>query len=137
MGRIGKFLADSGATGTALLERDQLAHELMFTTRGQPVVYYGDEQGFTGDGGDKDARENMFPSRVPSYNDNRLIGTRATTAESNFDIGHPLYRSIADHIVESERDTVMRFARSLAPSAEAAPPLPPGSAPRAGPCRRA
>jgi shikimate kinase len=38
----------------------------------------------------------------------------------------PLYRSIADHIVESERDTVMRFARTLAPSAEAAPLLPPG-----------
>jgi shikimate kinase len=26
-----------------------------------------------------------------------------------------LYRSIADHVVESERDTVMRFARTLAP----------------------
>jgi shikimate kinase len=38
----------------------------------------------------------------------------------------PLYRSIADHVVESERDTVMRFARTLVPSAEAAPALPPG-----------
>jgi shikimate kinase len=27
----------------------------------------------------------------------------------------PLYREIADHVIESERDTVMRFARSLAP----------------------
>jgi shikimate kinase len=26
----------------------------------------------------------------------------------------PLYRQVADHIIESERDTVMRFARSLA-----------------------
>lgn len=26
----------------------------------------------------------------------------------------PLYREIADHVVESDRDTVMRFARSLA-----------------------
>ena len=32
----------------------------MYLTRGQPVVYYGDEQGFTGDGGDKDARQDMF-----------------------------------------------------------------------------
>ncbi len=39
----------------------------------------------------------------------------------------PLYRSIADHVVESERDTVMRFARTLVPSAEAAASaLPPG-----------
>ena len=33
----------------------------MYLTRGQPVVYYGDEQGFTGDGGDQDARQDMFP----------------------------------------------------------------------------
>ena len=36
----------------------------MYLTRGQPVVYYGDEQGFTGDGGDKDARQDMFASQV-------------------------------------------------------------------------
>jgi len=28
----------------------------------------------------------------------------------------PLYRSIADHVVESERETVMRFARNLVPA---------------------
>ena len=54
MGRIGTFLA--GLRGDELLQRDELAHALMYLTRGQPVVYYGDEQGFTGDGGDKDAR---------------------------------------------------------------------------------
>ena len=68
----------------------------MYVTRGQPVVYYGDEQGFTGDGGDQDAREDMFPSRVASYNDNDLIGTNATTAAANFDTRHPLYRHIAE-----------------------------------------
>ena len=30
------------------LARDKLAHELMYFSRGNPVVYYGDEQGFTG-----------------------------------------------------------------------------------------
>ena len=78
MGRIGKFLTDSGASGRQLLQRDQLAHALMYTTRGQPVVYYGDEQGFTGDGGDQDARQDMFASKVASYNDDDLIGTSAT-----------------------------------------------------------
>ena len=92
MGRIGTFL-----TGTdSVLERDELAHELMYLTRGQPVVYYGDEQGFVGDGGDKDAREDMFPSRVETYNDNDLIGTAATTADANYDTSHPLYRTIRD-----------------------------------------
>ncbi|MFN8168638.1 MAG: alpha-amylase family glycosyl hydrolase [Candidatus Nanopelagicales bacterium] len=94
MGRIGKFLADTGTTGRRLLARDRLAHALMFTTRGQPVVYYGDEQGFTGDGGDQDARQDMFASKVASYNDDDLIGTRATTARDNYDTKHPLYRWI-------------------------------------------
>ena len=40
------------------------AHELMYLSRGNPVVYYGDEQGFTGDGGDQLARQDMFPSQV-------------------------------------------------------------------------
>lgn len=39
----------------------------MFTTRGQPVVYYGDEQGFAGAGGDKDARQDMFATKVAQY----------------------------------------------------------------------
>jgi len=34
----------------------------------------------------------------------------------------PLYREVADHVVESERDRVMRFARSLAPEAAGAEP---------------
>ena len=59
-----------------LLARDQLAHSLMYLSRGQPVVYYGDEQGFIGDGGDQDARQDMFPSQVASYNDDDLIGDR-------------------------------------------------------------
>ena len=53
----------------------------MMTIPGTPVIYYGDEQGFTGDGGDRDARQDMMPSLVPSYNDDGLIGTTATTAE--------------------------------------------------------
>ena len=95
MGRVGRFLATAGAEGEELLERDKLAHSLMYLTRGQPVVYYGDEQGFSGDGGDKDARQDMFASEVASYNDDDLIGTNATTAEDNYDTGHPLYQQIA------------------------------------------
>ncbi|HET9666095.1 MAG TPA: alpha-amylase family glycosyl hydrolase, partial [Desertimonas sp.] len=98
MGRIGNFLRtdNPGAADAELLARDVLAHSLMYLARGLPVVYYGDEQGFTGDGGDKDARQDMFPSQVGSYNDDDLIGTDATTADSNFDPTHPLYQALAD-----------------------------------------
>ncbi len=95
MGRIGRFLTDGGATGPELLQRDELTHSLMYLTRGQPVVYYGDEQGFVGDGGDQLARQDMFPSQVGVYNDDTLIGTTKTTADDNFDPTHPLYQYIS------------------------------------------
>jgi hypothetical protein len=96
MGRIGWFLEQDNpdADDAELLARSRLAHALMFFARGQPVIYYGDEQGFTGDGGDKLAREDMDPSTVGEYNDNDLIGTDATTADDNFDRTHPLYQAI-------------------------------------------
>jgi hypothetical protein len=37
----------------------------------------------------------MFASRVATYNEDKLLGTTATTAQSNFDMNHPLYREIA------------------------------------------
>src|SRR5205085_10287979 len=97
-GRIGMFVrnANPGAPEAELLRRDELAHELMYFARGNPVVYYGDEQGFVGDGGDQDARQDMFPSHVASYNDDDDIATSATPAESNFDTTHPLDRAIGD-----------------------------------------
>ncbi|MFI6446550.1 pullulanase-type alpha-1,6-glucosidase [Kitasatospora sp. NPDC050543] len=96
MGRIGSFLQSDnpGADDATLLGRDRLASELQFLTRGQPVVYYGDEQGFTGAGGDKDARQDMFASRTSSYNGDRVIGGKSGPAD-RYDQGGPLYRGIA------------------------------------------
>lgn len=97
-GRVGMFINQGfpNIDDNERLARSQLGHALMYFSRGIPVVYYGDEQGFTGDAGDIGARENMDPSKVDSYNDNDLIGTDATTAESNFDTTHPLYVTIAE-----------------------------------------
>jgi alpha-amylase len=97
MGRIGFFLrgANPGATDQEIFQRDRLAHELMYFSRGNPVIYYGDEQGFVGDGGDQDARQDMFGSHVASYNDDDLIATDATTATPRFDTSHPVYSAIA------------------------------------------
>ncbi|MCD0448696.1 hypothetical protein LO762_05730 [Actinocorallia sp. API 0066] len=96
MGRIGGFLLrdNPGASDAELLRRDQFAHQLMYLTRGQPVVYYGDEQGFTGDGNDQLARTSLFASKVPEYLDDPLIGTKSTHARDNFDTRHPLYTAI-------------------------------------------
>jgi alpha-amylase len=94
MGRIGLFIRQGGTDSSTELRRAQLAHQLMYLVRGNPVVYYGDEQGFVGDGGDQDARQDMFPSQVPSYRDDDNIGTSATPADDNFDPRHPLYRTI-------------------------------------------
>lgn len=125
MGRVGSFLRQGTSWDDAqLLRRDQLAHSLMYLTRGQPVVYYGDEQGFSappdvpGGIGDQRAREDMFPSSVALHNDTYdLIGTDATTAQANFDTTHPLYRHVAalsslrkDHPALADGAQVHRFA---------------------------
>jgi neopullulanase len=83
------------ASDEEVLRRMKLAHAMLFTLRGVPVLYAGDEQGFAGDGSDSDAREDMFASAVASYNDNPLVGTTATTAQANFDRRHPLFIEIA------------------------------------------
>ena len=98
MGRIGSFVvADNPGAGDAeWVGRDWLAHELMYFSRGNPVVYYGDEQGFTGPGGDQDARQTLFASRVPEYLDDDLLGTDRTHAQDNFETSHPLYQRISE-----------------------------------------
>lgn len=97
-GRFSTFvrLLSPKADAPEQLARVKLAHAMLLTLRGVPTIYSGDEQGFVGDGGDQDAREDMFASKVASYNDNTLLGTKATTAMANFDEAHPLYRLIAD-----------------------------------------
>ncbi|HWU06946.1 MAG TPA: pullulanase-type alpha-1,6-glucosidase [Streptomyces sp.] len=97
MGRIGTFLKqDNPEAGDAeLLDRARLANELMFLGRGNPVVYYGDEQGYTGAGGDKDARQTMFASKTADYLDDDQLGTDRTHASDAYDTEHPLYRSIS------------------------------------------
>ena len=117
MGHIGMFLRDDnpGAKEPELLARDGLAHALMYFSRGNPVVYFGDEQGFTGAGGDQAARQDMFPSQDKEYDNldddgtdpdngqnlndggkNDDIGSDVTPMADNFDRSHPLYRTIAD-----------------------------------------
>jgi glycosidase len=71
-----------------------LSNAMLFLLRGVPVVYSGDEQGFVGHGIDQDARQDLFASRVASYNDQALLGTSNTTSVANFNPQHPLYAQI-------------------------------------------
>ena len=98
MGRIGSFITTDNpdANDAERVARDELAHELMYFSRGNPVIYYGDEQGFTGPGGDQDARQTLFASQVREYLDDDLLGTDATHATDNFNTGHPLYGKISE-----------------------------------------
>lgn len=97
MGRIGYFLNQDNpkATDAELVKKAKLANELMFLSRGNPVVYYGDEQGFTGSGGDKDARQTLFASKTADYLDDDQLGTDRTHASDAYDTKAPLYRQIS------------------------------------------
>lgn len=114
-GRFAMFVkqANPAIGDEELLDRAVLGHAMMLTLRGVPVIYYGDEQGFVSDGNDQLAREDMFPSKVAVYNDNRLIGTAATTAQANFDPAHPLYRLIAELAEVRKATPALTFGRTV------------------------
>ncbi len=124
-GRFGHFAdrAHPKASQDERLARAKLAHAMMFLLRGVPTVYYGDEQGFTGDGNDQDARETMFPSQVAIYNDNDLIGTDATTAASNFTPGHPLYQAIRELAAARGAHPALRYGGQVVRSYDDKPGL--------------
>lgn len=93
MGRVGYFLRSTSSP----LQRDVLAHELLFLTRGQPVVYYGDEQGFAGagSGNDQSARQSLFASDVDEYTQQNLITGEQLGSVDRYD-ETPLYQDIAE-----------------------------------------
>jgi glycosidase len=106
MGRVGFMLDPFTVPAAEVLARDKLAHSVMYVTRGQPVVYYGDEQGFTGTGGDQDARHDMFASQVASYNDDPVIGGVPGSMD-RYDRDAPIYQHIAElSLLRAEHPTL-------------------------------
>nr|WP_243738154.1 pullulanase-type alpha-1,6-glucosidase [Cellulomonas shaoxiangyii] len=95
MGRIGYAVKDAGSAQ----DRSGLAHSLMYLTRGQPVVYYGDEQGFVGagtlGGKDKDARQSLFATQVGEYADQALLDGTTAGSVDRFGTDTALYGHIA------------------------------------------
>jgi alpha-amylase len=97
-GRFAYFLQQDnpGASPALLADLTRLGHGLLLLSRGQPVIYYGDEQGMIGRGGnDMQARESMFAAQAPDFKAAPLLGTTRTGADDKFDPSHPFYRLIA------------------------------------------
>lgn len=80
-----------GATGNELLQRVNLAHSLLYLTRGAPIIYYGDEFGLIGSGGDKEARQDLFPTQVSDWQRQERVGSAPIGTGSSFDVqNHPV-----------------------------------------------
>jgi neopullulanase len=94
MGRFAHFIRKDrpGVSDGEVQMRVVLAHAMLMTLRGVPVIYYGDEQGFEGTGGDKDARQDMFAA---------------------FDPQHALYRSIARLAALRREQAALRRGRQV------------------------
>jgi len=111
----------AGIGDDEVMQRVLLAHAMLFTLRGVPVIYYGDEQGFVGTGGDQDSRQDMFTSRVASYLADRRIGISA--APTSFDRGHPLYVAIAQLSALRQSQAALRSGRQIVRSYSEQPGL--------------
>jgi neopullulanase len=102
------------ASDDEVLKRVLLAHAMLLTLRGVPVVYYGDEQGFTGVGGDQDARQDMMQSRTRSYVEDRRVGVGLKAdLQANFNLQHPIAKEIAKLSALRRAHAALRSGRQL------------------------
>jgi glycosidase len=97
-GRFGYFVrrARPGIEAGEQQRRVVLAHALLLTLRGVPTLYYGDEQGFVGDGGDASARQDMFATAVGKYAHEARLGAAASGSGDHYQMTHPLYLAISE-----------------------------------------
>jgi glycosidase len=88
MGRAALMIARQGRglSGDALLQRVLLGYDLLYLLRGAPVVYYGDEVGMIGTGGDQQARQDMFPTQVEEWKTQARVGSPPIGNGSSLDV---------------------------------------------------
>jgi glycosidase len=86
MGRAAFQLEQHGATGDQLLPRLLLGYDVLYLLRGAPTIYYGDEVGMIGSGGDKEARQDMFPTQVDEWKTEQRVGSPPIGDGSSFDV---------------------------------------------------
>ena len=107
-------------SGDALLRRTLLGHDLLYLLRGAPTVYYGDEVGLVGRGGDKQARQDLFPTQVRRVADAGAdrLAARSAAARRSTSRAHPVAQRLralaalrAAHPALSTGATVVRLAQ--------------------------
>jgi len=90
MGRIGSIIYSGAADKDAALRKAILAQSMLLLLRGGPVIYYGDEKGMAGSGGDKLARQDMFATQVESWKWEARIGSEPIGEGNSFDSPNPI-----------------------------------------------
>jgi hypothetical protein len=101
-----------------LLERTLLGYDVLYLLRGAPTVYYGDEVGMIGAGGDQQARQDMFPTRVQDWQTQERVGSPPIGTGSSFDVTtNPIELELAKlgalrdaHPALSTGASIVRFA---------------------------
>lgn len=117
MGRLGFYVkkAFPNISNQELVKRVLLGYALTFFVRGAPIIYYGDEQGFVGDGGDADAREDFVKDTAKTeeaFNEqNDIYKALKTFAKIRHD--HPVLRR--GHMMvrfSSDKPGIFAFTRT-------------------------
>lgn len=88
MGRFGQMLKWAGDPTGDLWGDALLGYDLMYLSRGIPNVYYGDENGIIGTGGDQASRQDMFSTAISAWKTEARIaadpiGNGSYLAETN------------------------------------------------------
>jgi hypothetical protein len=96
-GRAAGIIANQsyGLSNAALAQRVNLGYAMLMTMRGAPTLYYGDEVGISGSGGDKAARQDMFPTQVSQWKTEARAGSQPIGNASALTItSHPILNTI-------------------------------------------
>jgi glycosidase len=89
MGRAA-YLLRGGVSPANFGKSVLLAHDVMFLTRGIPKVYYGDEVGMIGSGGDKASRQDMFSTMVRIWKEEDRVWGDPIGIRSSLNLVTPL-----------------------------------------------
>lgn len=97
VGRVGGIMSSQmwGQSNAKITSRVILAYQTLLLMRGSSTVYYGDEVGIAGEGGDKAARQDMFPTQVASWRREVRLGMDPIKTGSSLTITqHPIMNAI-------------------------------------------
>ncbi|MEN9411842.1 MAG: hypothetical protein RIQ92_279 [Actinomycetota bacterium] len=94
MGRLGSAILRNSVDKEDALKKAIIAQSMLLLLRGGPVLYYGDEKGMTGGGGDKLARQDMFPTKVESWKWEQRIGSEPVGDGDGFAPSNPIETEI-------------------------------------------